>query len=116
MTLGDQLSSSDDTEFNFFSVSLLGQHLLTYSNDCTTDVETKWKTFQSSCENYPTLATNYFNSTGYTNLNDGEEIGSYSGLNATYNMYSAQVCLLDSTASPVCAIDNQDIYSVNKIN
>ena len=61
--LGYQSGSTDDSPA--FTVSLMGQYLQTYSLECTTDIVTKWRTFESSCENYPTLATNYFNSTDY---------------------------------------------------
>jgi len=106
-----------DTQYSAFQVSLLGNFVQTYSLDCSTDIETKWRTFSSSCENYPTLAENYFNSTGYFEESDNtEQTLLYGGLNATGYVYQAAVCFATSFETNFCTIENNNIFSIDKIN
>lgn len=104
-----------------FTVNPMGQWIQTFSDDCTVKIETKWRDFDSSCENYPTNTTNYFDVTSYFNEtnNDPYDGGQYGGYNTSGYGFNSSVCFMvsdDQALFDNCTVENEYFYAANKIN
>lgn len=109
-TIGGQLGFQGNVQFQ---VSLLGQYVLTFEQDCMTKLP---GTLYRSCEDAPIYATNYFNqSEYYSYLNTPTYSSPYSGYNSSGYIYSTSVCAVTAGAKYFCTIGAASFYVADSV-
>lgn len=94
-----------------FQVSLLGNYVYAYADDCMIATP---GTLQTSCENAPVYATTYFNSSIYY-AKDSYTNSAYAGYNTSGEIYSAEVCLNTKDTPFFCTVYNQEFYVAEQV-
>lgn len=96
-----------------FGVSLLGNYIQTFSQDCYTKFSGQR---YISCTEAPVYAYNYFNDTAYFNATDNLPAGGdYGGFNTTGYIYNSSVCVSASTVDYFCSTENEEFYVADSV-
>lgn len=110
-TIGGQLGFQLNTQFQ---VSLLGQYVQTFELDC---LRKAGGTRYTSCEDQPTNAQNYFNSTVYYNGYTTPTYGPspYGGYNTSGYTFNSNICAKTVGTKYFCSNSPVTFYSADSV-
>jgi hypothetical protein len=95
-----------------FQVSLLGNYVFTYGDNCETN---KPGVMNVACTEAPIFAENYFNTSIYY-AKDTYEESNYAGYTTSGEIFTAEMCINSIDTPFFCTIYNQDFYVADTIS